>query len=537
MSRHAAYLGALPLVVGQALFGQVMVIGPGAFGANAVRLNFDDLSPGTVLGDLYQSKGVVFSNAVVIDSPFAPSPPNDIVSTSSAPLEILFPGGVKRVGVQIDSDGYNLDRQPQIRVFDKSGNLLGTQAFGQGPDFEGFEATQGLIYRVLLGTCSAYRDTTCASLLFSDGYDNLIFETAGCQVNVTRQLSGAQRSLTHMPTEMNAEFTTDSGIPLSEAAIACDPNFVGFSWQQTFRALPCPSPFRASPPDVGQQNVCSDGSLTAPPFFADPPLGGYMFPVKYLGYNPFPFYYPSATVLDQEQIPTNLCINDHVPCTPLVTPDGAGLAFYDAPSDPCLPGARPDLNLVWCSGTTAPQGSVMRFTTALVGINQDGTASSPLSQWTWTDTFNGTSGGIPTTYNNLAVDSGSGTGGITITNINGVPQTPPSVSCAATPSTLWPPNGKSVLVTVSGMISPGTSPVASGNTAYAVTDEYGQVQPTGSITVDVGGNYAFEIPLIAARDGNDLNGRTFTILVTATDNIGNVGSCSTTVTVPHDQSQ
>jgi probable HAF family extracellular repeat protein len=37
------------------------------------------------------------------------------------------------------------------------------------------------------------------------------------------------------------------------------------------------------------------------------------------------------------------------------------------------------------------------------------------------------------------------------------PQRPPSVSCLATPNTLWPPNGKSVVVTISGTITSDTT--------------------------------------------------------------------------------
>jgi hypothetical protein len=111
---------------------------------------------------------------------------------------------------------------------------------------------------------------------------------------------------------------------------------------------------------------------------------------------------------------------------------------------------------------------------------------------------------------------------------------PPGVSCTATPSSLWPPNGKSVSVIVSGSIIPGTSGI--GAVSYAVTDEYQQFQPSGPIVSGPGGgSYSFEVPLIAARNGDDLNGRTYTITVTAKDMLGNPGSCAVVVTVPHDQ--
>jgi hypothetical protein len=66
------------------------------------------------------------------------------------------------------------------------------------------------------------------------------------------------------------------------------------------------------------------------------------------------------------------------------------------------------------------------YTTSLVGVYADFTASAPLFQWTWTDAFNGTSGGQAVLDNPNPVGPGSGTGGITVTGINGV-QLPPTV--------------------------------------------------------------------------------------------------------------
>jgi hypothetical protein len=56
-----------------------------------------------------------------------------------------------------------------------------------------------------------------------------------------------------------------------------------------------------------------------------------------------------------------------------------------------------------------------------VGINPDLTPSAPLFQWTWTDTFNGSAGGIPVLSPSAPIDPGSGVGYITITSLNGVP--------------------------------------------------------------------------------------------------------------------
>lgn len=58
-------------------------------------------------------------------------------------------------------------------------------------------------------------------------------------------------------------------------------------------------------------------------------------------------------------------------------------------------------------------------------------------------------------------------------------------ACArgANPNTLWPPNGKSVPVTVSGVINDTSSGVNASTAAYSVTDEYGEIQPSGPITL------------------------------------------------------
>jgi hypothetical protein len=65
-----------------------------------------------------------------------------------------------------------------------------------------------------------------------------------------------------------------------------------------------------------------------------------------------------------------------------------------------------------------------------------------------------------------------------------------------------------------------------------VTDEYGQVRPSGSVSLAPDGSYAFTVALQASRNGNDRDGRRYTIEVSATDQAGNQASLSATVTVP-----
>jgi hypothetical protein len=114
-------------------------------------------------------------------------------------------------------------------------------------------------------------------------------------------------------------------------------------------------------------------------------------------------------------------------------------------------------------------------------------------------------------------------------------KTPPVITISARPATLWPPNGKMVPVTIAGRIMDSGSRVNATTATYAVTDEYGSVQPSGRVTLGSNGSYAFTIPLQASRNGDDKDGRQYTITVRAQDNAGNQGSASTVVTVPHDQ--
>jgi hypothetical protein len=92
-----------------------------------------------------------------------------------------------------------------------------------------------------------------------------------------------------------------------------------------------------------------------------------------------------------------------------------------------------------------------------------------------------------------------------------------------------------VSVTVFGTITDSGSGVDPTKVTFSVLDEYGSIQPSGPVTLGSGGSYSFMISLQASRHGGDKNGRRYTITVSAQDLAGNLGSASTTVTVPHDQ--
>ena len=115
--------------------------------------------------------------------------------------------------------------------------------------------------------------------------------------------------------------------------------------------------------------------------------------------------------------------------------------------------------------------------------------------------------------------------------------TPPAITISANPATLWPPNGKLISVRVSGTIrdEPSGSGVNASSAAFVVLDEYGQIQPRGSLTLRADGRYAFTVALEASRRRNDWDGRHYTIAVSVKDGAGNLGVASTMVTVPHHQ--
>src|SRR5262249_54057636 len=116
-------------------------------------------------------------------------------------------------------------------------------------------------------------------------------------------------------------------------------------------------------------------------------------------------------------------------------------------------------------------------------------------------------------------------------------------------STLWPPNGKFVPVTVMGTVTDDLSGAASPLTVRVRNEpgyQGGFILPTTPVTVQPtmtnpqtggmeSGTFNFTVELQARRNGFDFDGRQYTILVKATDAAGNSNTASAVVTVPHDQ--
>ena len=116
-----------------------------------------------------------------------------------------------------------------------------------------------------------------------------------------------------------------------------------------------------------------------------------------------------------------------------------------------------------------------------------------------------------------------------------VDRTPPAITVATASKLIWPPNGRMVPVTISGTITDTGSGVNANSTSFTVNDQYGRICPHAAIILGPGGAYSFNVLLEASRLGSDLNGRHYTITVSARDNAGNASSNSVTVTIPHDE--
>jgi len=99
------------------------------------------------------------------------------------------------------------------------------------------------------------------------------------------------------------------------------------------------------------------------------------------------------------------------------------------------------------------------------------------------------------------------------------------------PSILWPANGAMMNVTVSGNAVDAGSGLKA--VSYTVADEYNKLNSTGTAAADNTGSFSFTVSLEAARNKNDINGRIYTITVTAVDINGNAGQKSVLVTVPY----
>jgi hypothetical protein len=110
---------------------------------------------------------------------------------------------------------------------------------------------------------------------------------------------------------------------------------------------------------------------------------------------------------------------------------------------------------------------------------------------------------------------------------------PPVITVATATPELWPPDGGMVNVTFTGTATDAGSGISS--VTFEVIDEYGRVQPAGSVTLAQDGTFSVTVRLEAQRNGTDKDGRRYEFVVTATNNRGNVASKSALTFVVHDR--
>jgi Cadherin-like beta sandwich domain/Carboxypeptidase regulatory-like domain len=132
----------------------------------------------------------------------------------------------------------------------------------------------------------------------------------------------------------------------------------------------------------------------------------------------------------------------------------------------------------------------------------------------------------------VTAQDGTTTNSYILTVTRAVNRPPVIQSVTINPDKLWPPNGKPVNVNIAVQVTDpdGASDIV--RTTFSVNDEYGKYNVAETNLPQNG-----IINLIAERDGQDKDGRVYTITITVYDAGGLFDSRSAIVTVPHDQSK
>lgn len=104
----------------------------------------------------------------------------------------------------------------------------------------------------------------------------------------------------------------------------------------------------------------------------------------------------------------------------------------------------------------------------------------------------------------------------------------------ATPSRIWPPNGKAVTVRLNASGADAISGLS--QVSYIVTDEYGMPLSIAPRTLSgASSNWTESLVVEARRHGNDHDGRLYRVVATLTDVAGNTSTATADIIVPHDQ--
>jgi len=327
-----------------------------------------------------------------------------VVNNSSLPIRALE----LRSGMGIfnfDGDG--------ITMYGIAGNAMDGTGYG-GPNayFTAIDFTKKTGTVNFIASIAPFGGTGFFSL--EEALKSAVSCSSVINKSVKPKASGAQITATFIPRQ---------GYTLQEAAVLC--GFVDFDWIQKVTHQNDPSKFFArnlnGAFDAGVNGPVRLSSSRTP--YSDPPQGG--------GYtytaapdNSYPFYYDITGELAGHKV------------------NATTLNFLDAPGDGCLPGGS-DANKPPCLNTVEPAGSFGGYTTHLAGVMANGGAVDLNIGFTWTSTFNGTTGGIHIKKTDLSPDPGSGTGDVVITgtmddtdydfngleiiSVNGLPVTPVDV--------------------------------------------------------------------------------------------------------------
>jgi len=198
----------------------------------------------------------------------------------------------------------------------------------------------------------------------------------------------------------------------------------------------------------------------------------------------------------------------------------------------------------------SPQGTQAMVTVQVA--DQDGNALTV--RWTVDNTqvqvdnvpaggANGTSASVSLTHTfadgnhtvHVTVSDGSQTASCD-TSVNVVDTTPPTVRCSLRTTVLWPPNHQLVNVGLSAMVHDVCDP--SPTVQVTVFSNQDDLAPgSGNFAPDATNIAPGTLQLRSERSGQDKTGRIYLIVITATDDAGNVGHDCCTVVVPHDQSR
>ena len=110
----------------------------------------------------------------------------------------------------------------------------------------------------------------------------------------------------------------------------------------------------------------------------------------------------------------------------------------------------------------------------------------------------------------------------------------PTLGLTADPSAISPPNGNMIPVSILGTGADSGSGLS--GVSYVVTDEYGTMLSIDArLLSGATANWAEELLVEARRNGDDRDGRLYTITATVTDVAGRTSTAETSVRILHDQ--